>query len=189
MGVDSGEVTAGADGNGAASISSNNSDGLHAVFLYRRCCGLGSPQDFKAFNWQVSVANPVGQPASFPFCNSLGNMEGTRLATNRTASTSYSLFHCPAPAGRRAHSKRIITAALGSRDITTGFGWRGELPKPADYKPGVIPGVRTIPTPILSPNRVGIMGSWGLACVCLQWLLLLLHDPQLPLHTLVNWRG
>lgn len=91
-------------------------------------------------------------------------MEGI-LALSRSAglaSTSYSVPPCQQSRLSRAnYALRTVCQSLSSRNIVTGGGWQGDLPKPADYQPGVIPGIRTIPTPVLSPSRVSIaISEW-----------------------------
>jgi len=46
--------------------------------------------------------------------------------------------------------------------------WRGETPIPKGWSPSVVPGVKTVATPLLSADKVPLF-RWSPLCACVGW--------------------
>lgn len=68
-----------------------------------------------------------------------------------------------ASAPSRPHRRRMCIARHRSDNGGDEFSlWRGETPIPKGWSPSVVPGVRTVATPLLSAEKVGARkGAWG----------------------------
>jgi hypothetical protein len=65
----------------------------------------------------------------------------------------------PAPAPSAASRRPVLTKMGRHEEFSL---WREELPIPKGYTPGVVAGVRTVATPLLSQEKVkGVLISWS----------------------------